>query len=553
MDTKNNQYGLHWVDQITDQILAWQKSHGVKKLHVDDMKTPSGRVHVGSLVGVVLHDVIAKVLQSKTSQPVTSTYVFNDMDPMDGLPSYLDQAIYQSHMGRPLYKIPAPDLDQSGINFSHSSQQEKAKFAHAGSMAEFYALDFINAFRRLGCSQKIIWSHDLHHSGQMDDFIRTALDKVSQLKKIYATVADYKLPDNWYPFQVVCEKCGLVGNTLVTDWDGEQVSYECQQNKVKWSTGCGHQGKISPFGGHGKLLWKVDWPAHWAALGITIEGAGKDHTTAGGSRDMANEICAQVFAIPQPFDIPYEWILVRGAKMSSSKGIGTSAREFVDLFPASIGRFLFVNKHYNQVIDFDPTTMAIPDLFDEYDLAAKIYWGQVEGDNRLARSYELAQIADTPPPAHYLPRFRDVALWMQYPEINLQDKFADLKGSPLNELELNLLAERQEYALRWLKNYAPREFQFTPSEKLPEEVAQLTTDQRQFLGKLAELITSQTNWQPEQLQQAIYDLAKNSLGSKAGFKAIYLAFLGKTSGPKAAWLLLNQDRLFVQQRLSHFT
>ena len=73
------------------------------------------------------------------------------------------------------------------------------------------------------------------------------------------------------------------------------------------------------------------------------------------------------------------------------------------------------------------------------------------------------------------------------------------------------------------------------------------------MGKLAELITSQTNWQPEQLQQAIYDLAKNSLGSKAGFKAIYLAFLGKTSGPKAAWLLLNQDRLFVQQRLSHFT
>ena len=163
---------------------------------------------------------------------------------------------------------------------------------------------------------------------------------------------------------------------------------------------------------------------------------------------MANEICAQVFAIPQPFDIPYEWILVRGAKMSSSKGIGTSAREFVDLFPASIGRFLFVNKHYNQVIDFDPTTMAIPDLFDEYDLAAKIYWGQIEGDNRLARSYELAQIADTPPPEHYLPRFRDVALWMQYPEINLQDKFADLKGSPLNEFELNLLAERQEYALR---------------------------------------------------------------------------------------------------------
>jgi len=39
--------------------------------------------------------------------------------------------------------------------------------------------------------------------------------------------------------------------------------------------------EISPYGGNGKLPWKVDWAAHWKVVGITIEGAGKDHASKG--------------------------------------------------------------------------------------------------------------------------------------------------------------------------------------------------------------------------------------------------------------------------------
>ena len=45
----------HWLDKIVDGILKWQKKAGIKQLHVDDMKTPSGRVHTGALRGVLLH------------------------------------------------------------------------------------------------------------------------------------------------------------------------------------------------------------------------------------------------------------------------------------------------------------------------------------------------------------------------------------------------------------------------------------------------------------------------------------------------------------------
>lgn len=542
----------HWIDQLVTELLAWQQKHNISKLHVDDMKTPSGRVHTGSLEGVVYHDFFAKALTGKIGQSVTSTYVFNDMDPMDGLPSYLDPAEYEQHMGKPLFMIPAPPLNEGGIDMSLATTEEIADFKSAANFGEFYAKDFIHAFRKVGCTQELIWSHELYQAGEMDEQIRTALDNVEELKKIYREVAEYELPEKWYPFQVICPQCGKVGTTLTTDWDGEKVTFECQVEKVEWAKGCGYTGTISPFGGTGKLLWKVDWPSHWKTLGITIEGAGKDHTSAGGSRDMANAICERVLKIPAPFDIPYEWILIRGAKMSSSKGVGTSAREFTELFPPAVGRFLFANKHYNQVLDFDPTSMAIPDLFDLYDQGARIFWGEEEGDARLARSFELAHYwNDTnnqPPTTHFLPRFRDLAKWMQHPEMDLVEEFAKIKGSALTETEKKVITDRMHYAEIWVERYAPAEFQLRPSDELPTEASQLTAEQKTFLETVHTVI-NEKDWNPAELQQHLFDLAKDTLGARQGFQAIYLAYLGRTAGPRAAWFLLSLSPGFRARRL----
>lgn len=564
--------GTHWVDKIVKDVLAWQRENEIPLLHVDDMKTPSGRVHTGALRGVLLHDIVHKALLPEQPTAV-NTYVFNDMDAMDSLPGYLDKSVYEQHMGKPLHQIPAPPLDKSGVDFSNASDAQKELYANAKSFAEFYALDFIEAFQKLGATPELVWSHELYESGQMDDIIRTILDNVKKFRKIYKEVADYNLPEKWFPFQVICPNCGKVGSTLVTDWDGREVTYECQPNKVEWAVGCGHSGSVSPFGGTGKLLWKADWPAHWQLLGINVEGAGKDHTSAGGSRDMANAIVKDVFDTIPPFDIPYEWILIRGTKMSSSKGIGTSAREFVELFPTEIGRYLFVSRHFNQVIDFDPATMSIPDLFDEYDQASRIFWKQEEGDQRMARSYELSQMEISPTSGRELkmskanperegssperegfaPRFRDVALWMQYPELDLLEKFAEVKGAPLTEDEIALLEQRKLYARIWIDRYAPTDFQFTPREEVPEKASELTDEQIKYLQAVEELIATKSNWDPQDLQQAMFDLAKQSLGAKPAFQAVYLAYLGKTSGPRASWFLLSMSTEFREKRMQQLS
>jgi lysyl-tRNA synthetase, class I len=538
----------HWVDKLVTGILKWQSKNKIDKLHVDDMKTPSGRVHTGSLEGVIYHDFFAKALEKNTDQTVTSTFVINDMDPMDGLPSYLSKDEYEQHMGKPLWKIPAPNLDNCGIDMATASDDEVNDFKNAKSFAEFYAFDFIHAFRKMGCDQKVVWSHEIYESGEMDETIRLVLDNIDDLKKIYREVAEYELPELWFPFQVTCPECGKVGTTLTTGWDGKEVSFECQPNKVEWAKGCGHSGKISPFGGTGKLLWKVDWPAHWKVMGVTIEGAGKDHSSAGGSRDMATAICEQVLKIPSPFDIPYEWILIRGAKMSSSKGIGTSAREFTELFPMAVGRFLFANKHYNQVLDFDPSADSIPDLFDLYDQGARIFWKQEEGDVRLGRSFELGHNGSIPE-AQFLPRFRDLAKWMQHPEMDLATEFAKIKGSELTKAELEFMKERQNYAQLWVDRYAPDDYQLKAQVNLPTAANEMSPEQIEFLSTAHQLL-EQKEWLPAELQQKLFNVAKESLGARQGFQAIYLAYLGKKSGPRAAWFLQSIDKKLRDQRLA---
>lgn len=516
---------MFWADLLAKKIID---SGQHKPYWVDDMKTPSGKIHTGSLRGVMIHDFVYKALLEK-GKKATYSYVYNDMDAMDGLPAYLDRKKYLPHMGKPLYKIPSPDGGKK-------------------SFAQYYADEFTKAMIKIGAKPKIIWSSKLYLSGKMDQVIKTALDNADKIQTIYHKVAGYQIKKNWYPFQVICQKCGKVGTTTVNYWDGKQVGYKCEENKVSWAKGCAYEGKISPFGGTGKLPWKVDWPAYWKVLGVTIEGAGKDHTSAGGSRDIAKEILKKVFDYPDPFDIPYEWILVRGSKMSSSKGVGTSAADFVKYLPPQVARFLFARIHFNKVIDFDPFGDTIPDLFDEYDRCANNYWNGKDDD--FARMFAVAQIKKVSRKKLYLPRFRDVAQYLQLPGFNLSAEFARQKGSCLNDQEKKILKQRINYARLWLEKYAPKKLIFKISDKLPKEVKSLSEKQKKYLAEVSKLLTN--HWQnPDDLQQSLYEKSKElNLPAKQAFGAIYLALLGKNHGPKASQLLLGQKRTFLNKRLN---
>ena len=62
---------MFWVDKLAQEL----KERKLKLEWVDDMKTPSGRIHVGSLRGVVINDLIYRGLID-AGVKAKFTYVF---------------------------------------------------------------------------------------------------------------------------------------------------------------------------------------------------------------------------------------------------------------------------------------------------------------------------------------------------------------------------------------------------------------------------------------------------------------------------------------------
>ena len=516
---------MYWADELADQII---KSGKHKPYWVDDMKTPSGRVHIGSVRAVVTHELIYRALLDRGEKTVF-TYVLDDHDPMDSLPNYLDEKKYRQHLGKPLYTIPSPEKGYK--SFGHRWGQE-----------------YIEIFNAMGVHPKIIWGSQLYLSGKMNEMIKICLDHADEIRKIYKELYGKSKPKDWYPFYAQCEKCGKLSTVAVTAWEGQRVTYECRKDAVDWTEGCGHHGSVSPFDGNGKMPWKVEWACKWKVIGITIEGAGKDHMTQGGSHDVAKLICKRVIDYPVPFAFSHEFFLGGGRKMSSSKGLGSSAKEVSELLPPYLIRFMIARVKYNRAIDFDPGGMTIPDLFDDYDDAARAYWEKK--DPRLARLFELSQVEGKPPAEHYLPRFREVAAFIQHPEIDPKEKWRQMKGGKLTAQEEAVLHEREKYAKIWLNGYAPQEAVFTPAQGVPKQASKLFPVQKEYLRAVVALL--EKRWKdPEHLQQALYEQSKSmNIPSGQAFAALYVALIGKTHGPRAAWLLLKYKEAAIKRFLA---
>jgi lysyl-tRNA synthetase class 1 len=516
---------MHWADKVVKEIISSGK---YKPYWVDDMKTPSGFAHIGSMLGPVIHSAIYRALKD-AGQKATLTYVFNDFDPADEFPGVLKDTL-EGHQGKALKMIPSPDP-----NFAN--------------LADYLADDLKKSIEYLGFEAKYISSWELYHQGKFNEVIKLALDNSEKIQDIYQKVSgSAKKESGWLPFQVICEKCGKLGTTKVFAWDGEEVSYKCEPDLVTWAKGCGHEGKISPFDGTGKLPWKVDWAAHWKVIGVTIEGAGKDHASAGGSYDIAMAICKEVFKYPEPYKLPYEFILIGGKKMSSSKGVGLKAHDLVKILPAEVARFLFVNADIGSQSNFDPEgTMAIPDLFDKYDKAWEA--NIKKRDTDLSRSFELSMVKNVlqQKPPEIFPRFRDVANFLRL-GLDPQKKFEELKNGPLSLTELQILSERKKYAQFWLENYAPDEFKFDLEDNVSNLTKNLSDLQKKYLGFVLKILKE--NNDSEKLQVALYNLAKElKIPTKDAFSAIYLSLIGKTHGPRAGVLILNLGTDKVTRRL----
>ncbi len=287
---------MFWADRIAKEIEATdaaKKATKEKPLIIRDEKTISGRIHIGSMRGVAIHGLLSEVLTEK-GIPNIFKYEFNDFDPFDTVPGYLDQEKFKPYLGMPLYKVPSPE---PGFE----------------NYAECYAAEFVEVHKKAGFHPEYYRATELYRSGRMDPYIKIALERRDDIRRILKEVSGSVKDELWLPVSIVCENCGKIMTTRALDYDGETISYICDKTP-EGMTSCGHSGRVSPYGGNTKLFWKVDWAVKWIVVGVGVEGGGKDHSTKGGSRDVANHIAREIFEHQPPFDVPYEFFLVAERK-----------------------------------------------------------------------------------------------------------------------------------------------------------------------------------------------------------------------------------------------
>jgi lysyl-tRNA synthetase class 1 len=514
-----------WADEEAD-LLPPDRQHVIR-----DSKTPSGAVPISSLRGPIITDALYRTFKSRGLR-IRYVFTIDDYDPMDSQ-SMRENSAYREHMGKPFCDIPSPDP------------------AFASDFARYHATRFLSTFAELGIRpEEVHWLRDLYRSGALDKDIDLVLRNAGTIRDIYARVSNVKKDEQWLPIAIICESCGRLGTTYAHDYDGETVAYECLPDLVTWAEGCGHTGRRSPFKGNAKLYWNLQWCAMWDHFGVTYEEGGKDLLTAGGSRDRANEIFRAVWKREPPTGLVHEFFTTSGGKkMSTSKGLGADAVDLVAVYPPELVRFLMLRTHPKRHVEFDPAGTTLPKLMDEYDRCADAFLTEPEGD--LAKVWALSQVSEPTKPGFRV-RFGIVADWVQIPSVDPYKEAAKRKDMPLTEGERKDLERRVELARVWLERWAPDEARFTVLGDLPSDIS-LSEGQRRYLAEVKTLVG--TTQDPAEMQQALYEAAKrvgltsNGGVSRDAFSAIYLAFLGKPSGPKAAWLLTTLKDDFVRKRL----
>jgi lysyl-tRNA synthetase class 1 len=489
--TENPAPERHWADRVADEVLARGTSQPVIATGI----SPSGVFHVGHLREILTGDAAARALRDRGA-PARLVFVVDDVDPLRKVHRLLDESVYAPQLGRPLFAIPAPEGE--------------------GSYADFYLRPFLAALGRLHVDCEVVRAHQLYASGAMDDVVFTALEQQDRIARILQEVTGKEeVKEGWSPWNPLCPRCGRIdkGRVLAFDRARNEIRSRCDA--------CGEES-AQPAGGGGKLTWRVDWPARWKALGVSVEPFGKDHASRGGSYDSGERIAREVFGIEPPHPIVYEWIALKGqGDMSSSKGNVLAADELLHVAPPEVLRYVVLKNRPQRAIQFDPGAPFLR-LVDEVDDAS------AAGVD--SRALELSRAAGFTPvgvPFHHL------VLVAQIARFDVDRTLALLERGGYGPLDRAAVAERMAMARYWLDRFAPEEARVDVPDELPPAAAALDAPQRAFLGQLADALPALST--ADAIQDAIRDLAngEGGPGAKRGFEAVYAALIGRARGPRA--------------------
>lgn len=517
---------LFWADQLAKQILSkksfYYKESVVPKFEKYTVKTSasiSGVLHIGRLSDTIRSESVVTALRG-CGVKTRFIWVAEDMDPLRKVPSGIPGS-FEKYIGMPVTDIPDPEKCHKSYAQHHTDEY-------------FEVIDEFVAAKLDRFSMR-----EEYKRGHFNAFIKKILENVDEVREIQNKYRTNPLKKHWSPWTPICENCGRIVTPHVTGFENGIVSYTCRDYEFETTTatGCGFKGENNPLKGNGKLLWKSEWAAQWARWEVASEGAGKEYQVPNSAWWINGEIAERILDFPMPVPIFYEHIMINNQKMSASVGNVIYPKDWLEVAPPELLR-LFYNKRMMTARSF--SWKDLPNLYDEYDKIAKVYFGDLRLENKkeeahYKRLFEVSHGREIKKPLEL--SFSHATVIAQiFP--GEEDAVRSMEKTGHYDREMHdWIFERLHKAKVWLGKYAPQEALFEVQKDVPKNI-ELSDKEREALHGVARLI-KEKEYDEKSLYAEFFNLSKTiGMTPQDFFKAAYRVLLGKEKGPRLAPFIL---------------
>ena len=488
---------------------------------------PSGLPHIGTFSEVARTSWVRRAYERLSDRPTRLIAFSDDMDGLRKVPKNIPNAdMVAKHLGKPLCDIPDPFGEEDSFSGYMNAQLRR----------------FLDSF---GFDYEFVSSKDKYRGGHFNEGLLRILECYDEVRGVIAPTLRKHIREDWSPFFPICENCGKVNNTRVTDIHPEDgaVSYVCDQS-FRGAEACGHSGTVTVTDGNVKVGWKVDWALRWYVLGVDYEMYGKDLIE---SAELSADVVRALGGEP-PAGMFYEMFLdENGAKISKSKGTGLSIDDWLQYGPLeSLAWFIFKRPEKAKKLFFE----VIPRSTDQYLEALSEYGSAAEGEKIDSPVHFIdAQRIDAGEDVSYDSGISYSMLLNLVGVLNTDDR--DIIWEYLCRYDEGAERDRDvidpliDCALQYFRDFIlpTREY------RLPDEEVMVGVDQlRQFLRDYE-------GDDPEELQSAAYRAGKdNDISLGKWFKSMYRLLLGQDRGPRLGTFIhlygVDETLQLIEERLA---
>lgn len=530
---------VFWADTLADEVIERYGKDG--EVVVKCAASPSGGKHIGNINDILRGYFIKESLKSmgvKTRHVHTS----DDRDPLRKIPERMPD---RDGNWKILTEKELNELNKYvGIPYVHVPDP----FGCCKSWAEHFNNVWLDGVRMLGIEVEDFSNDKLYQEGKFEAPTRTILSDIPLAKEVISRYQK-NTPEDYIPFNPICEKCGrITAKAVSVDLDNWTVDYVCESKSLAGEfevPGCGHKGTTSL--NNGKLPWRFEWPSQWAIFDVKMEPFGKDHYE--GSWPSGQEISKVILKRQPPVYTVYEFFLVNSAKMSTRHGNVYITQDMARIMePEAFLYFYSLNPMKQKNLE----VKNINFLVDGFDRFERVYYGEVEPADA-----EEKELADRVYPMLPMEKRRKIRIPYTFAAmvsasrneehiLRTLKKTGHLPADATKEQEQDALT-RVKLAGYWARNYGPEEYNISIKDNL-EVPADITEAEKDALREMADYIEARHT--EEETQYEIFEMAKRrDIKPARLFKTAYGLLLGKPRGPKLGPFLLALDTDFVVKRL----